>query len=86
MKENVLDLSAPGLLSAEVHFDAVVENGLDAKRHVPLDERLNSDRVLAGDELAVEGRLHELLEQCLPEKLAHELQELDRFEFEKMPF
>lgn len=61
-----------------VLLGGVVEDGLDAKGAQVVEHRLDGHLVLAGDELSVEGRLHELVEEAAAEQAAAQLGELQK--------
>jgi hypothetical protein len=65
IKKDSLCLSSLRLLGADVLLDRVVEDGFDAERAQPVDGRFDGHLVLAGHKVAVEGALHEPVEQPL---------------------
>lgn len=61
----LLDLAALGLLLRDVLLDGIIEDRLDAKLPQPIQNGSDLHLVLAGDKVAVKGRLHELREERL---------------------
>lgn len=71
-----LELAPLGLLLRDVLLDGVVEDRLDAELPQSVQNGRDLHFVLAGDEVAVKRRLHDLREQRLAQHRLGQLHEL----------